>query len=309
VAGVLNSEELDPSYTLDFSGVDPSDVSALAGAYSPFDEVKDKGLPHGGASVEDWVLDQRSHTWRGAYQIMFLRDVGTDDNDYPTVIEGVDTVDVMAAVVPTVNSGIGAGTFYSGSAQRIDLATAERKIVDLGASTGELITVPELALDTVAPKIIGWTEVEVEPNDCPTDWATWNLVESELSLAQVMPAASGPGYVDVITGSVTYYEADPYWESEPDVFAISVPEEMGVRASLAWTGSGVDLDFHFHGDDGTYLGAGWEVANVNPESFDTITDYEGLTIGSDELMFLSVLGYYGAAGDHEYIIELEWVGL
>jgi len=240
---------------------------------------------------------------------MFLREVGEAQEGGETVVtvtEGVDRVDLLAGTFSTVNAGISAGTLYNSEVPRVNLADAEREEVELGASLGERVLMPDVVLDTVSPKIIGWVEPEVEPNDVFTIYETYGLDPDSLDQAQLLPVPSGPGFVDQVTAVMSFPEADPYWEyGDSDVYAFQVPEEMGARIAISWTDPDINLDLNFHTEAGDWWGAGWDVADANPEGFDSAS-YLGHTFLPGETWYVSVLGWEGPAGEHDYLLELEW---
>ena len=81
---------------------------------------------------------------------------------------------------------------------------------------------------------------------------------------------------------------------------------MGVVATLSWADTAYNLDMNWNAADGTILGAGWDVGDVNPERFDTIANY-GVVLEPGTTYTLTLLPWSGPAGGVDYELTLEWL--
>ncbi|HJN75459.1 MAG TPA: hypothetical protein QGF58_16135 [Myxococcota bacterium] len=302
VSPVQNLDSVARTYTLEFSGLSPEEGGIIAGAFADASDYLDKGALLGGAEVRDWELDLESRTWTGSYTMVGFKAVTTDSeavNDFEevfdqhTVKEGAGTVFLVAGDFKNLNQGLPAGTLHNAAP------------VEVALSADKDNTAGDILLDTIAPKVIGWTFEEEEPNDL--GWGAEDIDPATLSAGNALPVASGLGFVDIIQGSLEY-TADPGdgdWElNENDVYIITTPEDLDATIVATWADD-ANLDANLYDAEGVLVAAGWAVADVNPEVFQP-TQFDVVLSGGSE-WYLVILGWTGEVGAHDYTIELEWL--
>ena len=316
ISGLANRDRLSPDYRLWLSGSDPAEAGIKVGAYQPFTDIYARGAPVGGGEVIDWSLNAETLTWTGAYTMRKLRTVSTEEgqNDYcdidpehpdcapleqTSVSEGVSEIAIVGGDFANLNQALPAGTLYNSAPLNLTL--------NLDVEN----TAPEpVVLDAVAPKVIGWTFPEVEPNDVFVDLGNdaefYPLDIANIDPANELPAASGVGFVDIIEATQSFPIADPEWNGgDYDTFAFTVPESMGAAILTDWADAGVNLDVHLYDSAGILLAVGWSPADVKPELFNT-ADWE-VVFEPGQTYYLVVMGWSGPAADYPYTIELEWM--
>lgn len=292
------------SYTVAVSGSDPNDGVIMVGAYLSADDYLSRGNPVAGAEITGWTQDEATGEWVGAYEMIYVQSVTTapgtneygEEIDDHTVGVGLTDVWLVAGDFTVLNQGLPAGTLYNTAPVQVSLT----------ANT-ENSAPAEVVLDAIAPKLIGFTYAESEPNEGFVDIASadYALDMTSVTGANALPVASGLGYVDVITGVQSFGVDNPAWnDGDYDVFALTVSEPLGLAAAVAWEG-GADLDFHIYDSTGAYLAVGWGEANTNPEAF-TLSNW-GAVLEPGQTYYLVLMGYEGAAGEYPYTIELEWL--
>lgn len=316
VSGLRNSDRLSADYRLWLSGSSPAEGDIKIGAFQPFTDIYQRGAPVGGAEVYDWTLDVDTQTWTGIYAIRKLRTVETAvvPNDYcdidpasadcseieeTTVQEGVATVALIAGDFANLNQVLPAGTLYN------SVVVEETLTPDVENTAGAVVV-----LDAVAPKIIGWTFAESEPNDVFVDLNNdaefYPLDIANIDPANEVPVASGVGFVDIINATQSFTVADPEWNAgDYDVFAFTVAEPLGAAFLTDWADDGVNLDVHLYDGAGELLAVGWSPADVKPELFDT--DSWEVSLEPGQTYYLVVMGWSGAIGEYPYSIEIEWL--
>jgi hypothetical protein len=200
-----------------------------------------------------------------------------------------------------LNQGLPAGTFYNS----VPVA------VTLKSDTENEASEPVI-LDAIAPKVIGWEFDEEEPNDpelneAEDDWAEGTF----LAQGTVLPVGSGPGFVDVVHGTMTVEtEGDGGSYPEPndiDIFTLTVEEELDVQITTAWGSDDYNFDMSLYDANQEFIGSGYQLADVNPEVM-PLYMWE-VTLVPGETYFLVMQTWTGPVGSSDYTIELEWVGL
>ena len=299
VAMVLNDNGSYGKYEVWFSSSDPTDSGIKLGAYADASDYANRGDPVSGAAVNNWVFDADSRTWSGTYEMLYFKSVTSDTgmNSYGEVVdvhevtEGAGTVYLVGGTFSSLNQGLPAGTLHNGTPIEVVLKADKENTADT------------VVIDTIAPKEIGWETAEEEPNDVAIDENTYNL-SGDLADAQALPVGSGVPFVDVITGTMSLTIDDPYWTDDQDVYALTVSESANATFALAMP-TDVDFDLHLYDFEGTYIAVGWGEANSNPEFINT--ELWGVTLEPDTTYYIAVHPWEGAAGDHEYQIEIEWI--
>lgn len=297
VAGLRNDNDAATDYTLTLWGFDPNGVQFLVGAYAEQDPFE-RTYPLGGTSVENFTWNEDTLAWEGDYEALYIRSLTTTydsgDNRTDEVDEAIPTVWMHAGDYSSLNDGILAGVSYASTATEVQLSTDD-------ATTDEHDNV-DIAVDTTQPIQIGWQYSEVEPNDVEIDGSTLTLT-GDLSGANALPLATGLGYVDQITGILTYTADDPLWETDNDTFALSVGSELSANLTLDWDDSSADIDmivFDSSGNWLTYAGA----SSAKPEKV-KLAD-SGIYLEPDQVVYLQVLGYAGTAGDKNWSLNIEY---
>jgi hypothetical protein len=331
--GVLagRSTEFDSGdYTFTVTSLTPSDGQFLVGAYLEEDPTLHTA-PVGGAAVDRMSWDAQTATWRGTFEIFFVREVipdtaqmkeqaeryeGDTGRTLPpvwTTDETLETVYLAGGNLTGLNASIGAGTLFSATSKAVDAsAHGEDGIVGgwavgLGPAGSRISSDVVVVVDTIRPRVIGWEFTETEPNDVAVDPGTYALDPAGLDAAETLPVASGPGYVDVIHGEQLWTVDDPAWGDggDVDVFALTVPSTVDLVATLTWPDPAEDLDMHLYDAGGVLIAAGWAVANSDPEVFSTVTDF-GLALDPKTEYYLAILGYTGPAGTRAYTVDMEY---
>ncbi len=307
VEGLQNLDGEPDGYTVWLSGSSPDGAGIKMGAYLDASDYQARGALAGGSNVTGWLLE--GTTWTGSYTMTFFKTVesGEAENSYGetidshTVIEGAETVYLVGGTFKSLNEALPAGTLHNGTPVQVDLKPNKANEAD------------PVVLDTIAPKVIGWTVDEVEPNNVGF------LDEGGLDLANIaesteLPIGSGLGFVDVINGVQTFSDvmadgADSTGSDENndiDVYTLTVPESLDVVVTMSWPTT-ANLDGYMADSTGTIVAAGYAIGDVNPE-FYPVSAFD-VTLEPGETYYLVVLPWEGDAGDHAYTIELEWVGL
>ncbi len=209
--------------------------------------------------------------------------------EYATVVDGnLCEVWVYAGTFPNLNSGIPSGTLFSSTGTHVTLDT-------------ENITKVTVEVDTIQPKMIGWTYAEQESNDPDYDAENdqWAAGANDPGIT------SGPGFVDIITGTIEMTGAAGYGEHDEDLFIVTVPSDVYLSVILDWD-SADDIDYYVLG----------------PRDGDPVADYEddsdyyaqpefGVTrdlLHPGETYYIWVAGYAGTDGSvANYTVELEYL--
>lgn len=291
----------DTSYTLVAWGFDPTGTQFLIGAYAE-EDIFSRGDPLGGTSVNTFAMNDYL-TWEAEFEILAIRSLVTvtDTAGVPTstVDEAIPSVYLHAGTFSSLNASVLAGDLYSTAPTSVTLSTDD-------AST-DLHTDLVVTCDAVQPIQFGWTfveaETEEETNDVEIDYDTYSLV-GDLANADVLEIASGLGFVDRVDGSLVYLSDDPGWADDNDIYALTVPEQMGATLTLGWADPVADLDLHLFDSAGNFLVAGWYTANSNPEII-TTGDW-GIVFEPGETYYIGVFGYSGLAGDYPYELSIEY---
>lgn len=339
VGGEANRENTDGSYAITIDGFNPNGVIAstgaaleagwviqdgemytqppidfLVGAYSS-DDPSSRGLPLGGSNVTAFTLDEETLTWSGEYEITYVyaavlpADIDTGEFASPVVDTSLTEVYLFAGTFPTLNAGLTAGTLFSSSPLSVNLTDAKAEEYEAGyfgvGSTNRVLDVTDspLVVDTIQPKQYGWTEADTEPNDFADVGDGYAVID--VSGAQELPAASGAGFIDTIVGSLEFKDAAPQWIGDHDAYLVTVPSELDAYISLSWGNTAYDLDLHYYDIDGVLVGAGWQIANINPETFSVSSFGDFLLPG--ETYYIAVLPWSGEVGVIDYTIEIEWL--
>lgn len=307
VEGLQNLEDDSSDYSVWLSGSDPSAASIKVGAYTSVETMMSRGPLAAGSDAQGWTLD--GTTWTASYTMNLFKTVvsGSTENSYGETIdsheveEGAGTVYIVGGTFKSLNEALPAGTLHNGTPVQVDLKANAANEAD------------PVVLDTIAPKVIGWTTPEVEPNDVGfLDEGGLDL--ANIAEATVLPIGSGLGFVDVITGTQTFPDvltdgADSAGSDEnndTDVYVLTVPESTDVVITMSWADTS-NLDGYLADSTGAIVAAGYAIGDVNPE-FYPVSAFD-LTLEPGETYYIIVLPWSGEAGDHAYTIELEWVGL
>ena len=154
---------------------------------------------------------------------------------------------VFAGDWPSLNAGLPAGTWYSEFA------------IPVTFPAEEVVTTVTLAnpvvLDSFAPLVIGFEVDEVEPNDSTADSSVPSL-DLESTEIQDIGTLSGPGFVDIIRGAVTYEGNADSWDADVDTFKFQVPEPTTLLFTLDWA-EAADIDILIMDADNEVLGLGY----------------------------------------------------
>lgn len=217
------------------------------------------------------------------------------------VDESLSTVHLMSGSFPSLNSGLVAGMLFSSQPVPVNVENAKHSYS--ATSYRHEIRDVSIVIDTVQPKVYGWTHEEVEPNNAADYGDYYTLGDS--SGAGTPDIASGPGIVDVITGTIEFAEEAPGdWSAEHDLFALTVPETSGAFVTMDWGDAGYDLDLHLYNGAGEVVAYSWY---AKPEVFDSIGEFE-VTFEPGETYYIGVLGWdVAATGNTDYTIEIEWL--
>ncbi len=308
------------TYTMQFESFTPEDDELLVGAYLS-DDPQAHGNPVGGASVYDIQWDATQSAWVGRFEILYLKEVNSTSEVLPgdtaatedhEVIEGVPKVWLMGGTLPTLNASIPSGALYSSTAVEVSTGDGDDTIGDWGdtAATDDTGAVPVptgdivVVIDALQPRVVGWEHTEVEPNNVATDVNTNEIAVDELEGADLLPASSGPGFVDIIYGNTPFETEAPTWAEDVDVFQFEITEPVNASISLAWDDCATDLDLHIYDEEGTFYALSWYDC---PELIDTAA-WE-FSLDSSHTWYIFVLPYAGSIGDHEYTIEIEYAGI
>jgi len=305
VLPVQNLDGLSQDYRLELSGFSPEDGGVLVGAYVDATDYLAKGPLVAGADVTEWVLLDDGRTWVGTYTMVGFKGVQSDPeavNDYGetyeahTVTEGAGTVFLVAGDFNSLNQGLPAGTLHNAVPIQVDLNADQENAAD------------DVVLDTIAPKVIGWTFEEEEPNDL--GWTEEGEIDDETwGAGTPLPMANGVGFVDIITGTLEYTQdgGESYENNENDVFALTVPEEMSFEMVTTWpTDHNIDVVLFDSAEaEYAFIGSGYQVADVNPEVMPL--SLWGVTLQPDTTYYLVVFPWTGDVGPVDYTIELEWL--
>ncbi len=285
-------------YEREIDGDAPNAAGFKAGIYAG-GTLADRGAPLGGAAAELFVDDPATRTRSAPFRAYGTTPV-TREDETPALGEQLPKAYVWAGNFPDLNAGITAGTMFSSQPVEIEADAAGE--VRLRWIDREIRPAFTVSVDTVQPIVVGWEATDAEPNNVEVD-ANYTVLSGT---PQELPAASGPGFVDIVRGRVDYPAADPSWAGENDSFTLSVPEGMGVVATLSWADTAYNLDMNWNAADGSILGAGWDVGDVNPERFDTIANY-GVVLEPGTTYTLTLLPWSGPAGGVDYELTLEWL--
>jgi hypothetical protein len=294
VGGLYTDEVAAPlTYRFQVQAAHPDAADIKVGAYASSDAFE-LGYPVAGASVGPF--EQKDDlSYEGAYEILGgLRTVEsvdlTPEDDDPTtentVSEKVTEVFLFAGDWLTLNSGLRAGTWYSSAPVSVAIGAADAYTAD------------PLVLDAQAPAQIGQELVEAEPNDVACDITTGFCDTASVDLYQDLGTLSAPGFIDIVTGAVTFTSPDPDWVHDIDGFRFRVPTVSQLYFTLDWPGAEVDLDILVLSAEET-LDFGYY---NHPE-----TNYYGTgELQPDTEYYLAVIGYLGdPAAETDYELRLE----
>lgn len=300
VGGLRNPDGDAGDYMLTLWGMDPNGVDFLVGAYAEEDPFA-RTSPLGGTSVSEFTWDDASMSWSGPFEVLAIRSLtttyegeGEDEVRTDVVDEAIASVWMHAGSYNSLNSSILAGVSYASTAVQVTLSTDD--------ATTDLHTGVELAIDETQPIQIGWEFAETEPNDVELDQANYVLV-GDLSAANELPVASGLGYVDLVTGALTFEVVDPAFSGDNDVFALTSAESLGATITLDWDDAGADIDMFIFNQDGQLVAY---AASVAKPEVAVLSDF-GATIEPGQQLLLQLLGYSAAeVGDKTYEIAVEY---
>lgn len=299
VGGTRNPNEAPPDYTLTLWAFDPNGVDFLVGAYAEEDPFA-RTNPLGGTSLSTFTWDEASMSWTGEYEVLFIRSLVTSYTDPETeegrtdvVDEAIPSVWMHAGSYSSLNSAILAGNSYATTAVQVTLSTddAEQDIHEGIA----------LVIDETQPIQIGWEFSETEPNDVELDGTNYVLI-GDVAGANVTPTASGLGYVDIISGAVTYATDDPEWAGDNDVFALPADEALNAVVTLEWDDAAADVDLLIFNDAGELIA--YAASAALPEV--AILGDFGASTAAGGMIYFQVLGWSGTAGDKNYTLSLEY---
>lgn len=300
VGGTRNQNDADPSYTLTLWPFDPTGSDVLVGAYAEQDPFE-RSYPLGGTSVSAFDWDDATMSWSGDFEILYIRSLTTTYTDPATgegrddqVEEAINSVWLHAGTYGSLNSAILAGVSFSTTSVEVTLNTDDAE-TDLHEGI-------QLSIDETQPIQVGWVFTETEPNDVELDTSTFTLV-GDLSVANALPTASGLGFVDFASGSLTYDVDDPLWDTDNDVLALSASELSTAILTLDWSDPLADIDMIIFDSTGNWLSYS-TASSAKPETL-TLSD-EGIYFGPDETIYLQILGYYGAAGEQPWSLSIEY---
>lgn len=339
IGGEANRDSTDGSYALTIDGFNPNGVVVstgealevgwviqdgemysqppidfLVGVYASSDPSS-RGLPLGGSDVSTFTLDEETLTWSGEYEITYVyaatlpEEVDTGEFAAPEIDATLTDVHLFAGTFPSLNAGLTAGTLFSSTPLSVSLSDAKAEEYEAGyfgvGSSNRVLDVSEtpLVVDTIQPKQYGWTEADTEPNDFADVGDGYAVIDT--AGAQALPPASGAGFIDTITGSLDFKDKAPSWVGDHDAFMVTVPTELNAFISLSWPNPAYDLDLHYYDSTGALVGAGWAIANTNPETF-SVTDF-GDVLLPGETYYFAVLPWSGEVGTIDYTIEVEWL--
>jgi hypothetical protein len=228
-----------------------------------------------------------------------------EEEEPPTttyVVESISSVvNIFGGSFPSLNSGLVAGMMFSSESAEVDLSMACR--VELESSYREEIRGVGVLIDTVQPKVYGWTHEEVEPNNAADYGDYYTMIDT--SGAGQPDVSSGPGIVDVITGTLDFAEeAAGDWSPEHDIFALTVTESSGAFVTMDWSDASYDLDLHLYNSAGEIVAYSWY---TKPEVFDSIAEFE-VILEPGETYYIAALGWdITTIGSTDYTIEVEWL--
>ena len=211
---------------------------------------------------------------------------GGDDTGAPpdpsytgNVNEGLDDVYIMAGTFSSLAGSIPGGTLYSTSMVYVPL-------------DGQYVKVDQMVvIDDLSPKVYGWFTNED--------------VDGSLESPFVLPPATGPGFVDVITGSLLYAIDDPQGNNETDAFLLSVDEPLNGTFTASWPDAGANLDLYVLDADLNYIAAAYLNGDTNPEGFNASGDFDFI-FEPGEIYYVEMQSWLGTAGEKPYTIEIEW---
>ncbi len=274
-----------PEYSIQLSGLDPNGAGIQVGAYEG-GNWETRGALLGGTTTGEFLVDASTGNKSAEWTLYGVSKVETNETE--TTVTLVDQAYFWAGTFGGLNGGISSGMLYSGTPIQVPLQS--EKIVGVN-----------IVVDSVVPVIIGWETSEAEPNDVEID-GNYAIVGGA---AQPAPEASGPGYTDIIRGTIVLETDDPGWGGDNDAYTITVPSTMGMIATLSWSDPERTLDLNWNGPGGEWWGAGWAILDTNPERFDTVTDFATYLEPGEEHT-LVVLAWDGPAGSVDYELRLEW---
>lgn len=299
VGGLKNANDASPEYTLTLWGFDPNGVQFLVGAYAEQDPFA-RTYPLGGTSLSTFSWDDATMSWTGDWEALFVRSLvttvegeGEDEVRTDEVDEAIASVWMHAGSYGSLNSAILAGDSFATTAVQVELGTddAEQDIHE-----GIAITI-----DETQPIQFGWEFAETEPNDVTLDDANYVLV-GDMTAANVLPVASGLGYVDIVTGSVTYAADNPEWAGDNDVFALPAAEVLNAVVTLEWEDSGADIDLLIFNEAGELIAY---AATADLPEVAVLGDF-GAGTSADSMIYFQLLGWSGTAGEKPYTLSLEY---
>ena len=159
-------------------------------------------------------------------------------------------------------------------------------------------TASPLVLDEYISAVVGFTYEEQEPNELSVDADGEWITPVDPAEANDLGVLSGPGFVDIITGSTSFYSADYGYIHDDDAFVFELPSTLQVNFVLGWEGD-ADIDVYLIDEEAEI----WEygASYDNPELGGGYYDLK-----PSKKYFLSVLGYLGPDGeDVPYELKIE----
>lgn len=293
------------SYGIGVSGAHPDSRNVSVGAYRSPDPSSRK--PVGGAEVRPFELGE-DWAWVGEYEILGIKATRTiphpflevypeevwpsygltKDSEITLVDENLYQAYLFAGDWGSLTGALSAGTWYSSEPVLIEVPHED-------------MTVDEsLVLDDFAPLVIGFEVDEVEPNDAPVDISTGMMDISDTAVFQDIGTLSGPGYVDLVHGGLTFIDDQGHWDHDVDGFAFQVPVSSAILISLEWPTATFDEDFLVADDTGETIDLGYF-------NYPEVSVYQP-TYEPERTYFLTVIGYTGdPAATEPWTLKLEQI--
>lgn len=309
VEGLQNLDDASSDYSVWINGGSPADAGIQVGAYSNTTDIAERGPLVGGAVTTDWTLDAATHTWTGQYTMVGFKSVTSEPG-----IDGYGEETTLNAVTEGVNGEIAlaAGVFGSLSAPLLGntFYSPELVMTTLQADKANTVDTP-LVVNAYSEFVIGKEVAEVEPND--VSWEEGVLVEDD-NVPTDIGEVTGTGFLDLVTGTMSY-PAEVVEGDDPDgnpvdhdVFVFTVPEELDVFVTASWTSADVNMDHYILDEAGQVLVYSYAFGDDNPELYQ-YSWYDVGVLEPGKTYYLYVAAWSGPAGDHDYTLRLEWIGL
>ena len=288
------------AYTLVVPGPPWESTRVLVGAWST-PEVSERIVPLAGSDVTGWRggTAAEGYVWVGDYAMYLVRGLqeGPEEDGLPTweVDEDVQEAWLFAGDWPNLNSPNASGTWFSSQPVEVDLATEEPRST-YWADAAEVQADP-LTLDAIAETPVGIELDEVEPNDIVVTGYPPNPTLDPAS-SQPMGELSGPGFLDIVSGSMDQLQPGNYDYHDVDAFTFTVPTETSLFLSLSWDAADVDLDVFVFDEAATQVGEAAGYYNPDVGGSDLLSP--GVTY---TLVVAGWLTYGSTATDYELRIE------